>query len=431
LSRKFWFWPIYIVLLMGATLAGTEFIASFLVPPWPARDIRPISAEALGINVAAMFKDSPELIPLYSDWGVRDRPRTFARPLNVRFRSILIGDSFLEGYYVPWPLSVLIERRWAEKGRPDAEAINLGVAATGPRQYYYRIKRVALEMHPDAIVMFIYAGNDFIQRRLDDFALPALAEELPVPSILGTIAPRTDWLLSNRLGLSELGRGNKEIPGETALLSEWAAQPTPELTERVAQHMHQYYYPQTSVDTIREILSRSGDRFGRATDKKRTIDREFVMGWLLSGIIDWETGQWPMPRDADDADRQIDPATVDATLSWVAGAERLAKDHGVQLFVALAPVGVVDPNYVEFWRPWPKYFSYQLSADARHRRLAAALRQRGMNVIDLREDLDGVRGTYRLTDGHWTELGTKIVADRVSRALLPSLEVSGKRERGE
>ena len=431
MSRKSWFWPIYIVVLMGVTLAGTEFIASFLAPPWPARDIRPISAEALGVNVAAMFKDSPELIPLYNDWGARDRPRTFARPLNVRFRSILIGDSFLEGYYVPWPLSVLIERRWAEKGRPDAEAINLGVAATGPRQYYYRIKRVALEMQPDAIVVFIYAGNDFIQRRLDDFVLPAFAEELPVPSILGTIAPRTDWLVSNRPGLPELGPGNKEIPGETALLSEWAAQLTPELTERVAQHMHQYYYPQTSVDTIREILSRGGDRFRTAVDKKRTIDREFVMGWLLSGIIDWETGQWPMPRDADDADRQIDPATIDATLGWVAGAERLAKDQGVQLFVALAPVGVVDPDYVEFWRPWPKYFSYQLGADARHRHLAAALRQHGMNVIDLREDLDGVRGTYRLTDGHWTELGTKIVADRVSRALLPSLEASGKRERGE
>ena len=431
MSRKFWFWPIYIVLLMGATLAGTEFIASFLVPPWPARDIRPISAEALGAGVAKMFKDSPELIPLYNDWGVRDRPRTFARPLNVRFRSILIGDSFLEGYYVPWPLSVLIERRWTEKGRPDAEAINLGVAATGPRQYYYRIKRVALEMQPDAIVMFIYAGNDFIERRLDDFVLPALAEELPVPSILGTIAPRTDWLLSNRLGLSEVGRGNKEVPGETALLAEWAAQPTPELTERVAQHMHQYYYPQTSVDTIREILSRGGDRFRTATDKKRTIDREFVMGWLLSGIVDWETGQWVMPRDAGEADRLVEPATIDATLGWVAGAERLAKDHGVQLFVALAPVGVVDPDYVEFWRPWPKYFSYQLGADARHRHLAAALRQHGMNVIDLREDLDGVHGTYRLTDGHWTELGTKIVADRVSRALLPSLEASGKRERGE
>jgi hypothetical protein len=49
---------------------------------------------------------------------------------------------------------------------------------------------MALALKPDAIVIFVYAGNDFIQVRLGDFAMPALAEELPVPSILGTIAPR-------------------------------------------------------------------------------------------------------------------------------------------------------------------------------------------------------------------------------------------------
>jgi hypothetical protein len=43
-----------------------------------------------------------------------------------------------------------------------------------------------------------------------------------VPSILGTTAPRTDWLVSNRLGLSEIGRGSKDIPGENELLAEWA-----------------------------------------------------------------------------------------------------------------------------------------------------------------------------------------------------------------
>jgi hypothetical protein len=54
-----------------------------------------------------------------------------------------------------------------------------------------------------------------------------------------------------------------------------------------------------------------------------------------------------------------------------------------------------------------------------------------MQVIDLRDDLDGVRGTYRLTDGHWTALGTRIAADRVARALLPSLQTSGKQKKGE
>jgi hypothetical protein len=424
LNRKIWFWPIYILLLLGVTLAGTEFVASFLVPSWPARDLRPISAAALGENLSTtVFADSPWLVPHYNDWGVRDRQRSIERPADVRFRSVLVGDSFLEGYYNAAPISQLIEQRWAGEGHADAEAINLGIAATGPRQYYYRIKRVALTLKPDAIVIFVYAGNDFIQVSLDDFAMPALAEELPVPSILGTIAPRTDWLVSNRLGLSELGRNNKEIPGENELLADWAEQPTPELTARVAQHMKQYYYPKLSEATIGEILSRGGEPF-------RT-DHQTLAGWLISGIIDWETGTWPMPHDAQEADHMIDRTVVDQTLSWLVGAEELAKAHGARLFVALAPVGTVDPDYVAFWKPWPQYFSYSLSADARHKRLAAALRQRGMQVIDLREALDGVRGTYRLTDGHWTELGTQIVADRVARALLPSVVTSDKRERGD
>jgi hypothetical protein len=430
-NKKIWFWPTYVLLLLGVTLVGTEFVASFLVPSWPARDLRPISAVALSENVSTtVFADSPSLVPRYNDWAARDRQRSIERPADVRYRSVLVGDSFVEGYYVPAPISQLMEQHWAKEGHADAEAINLGIAATGPRQYYYRIKRVALALKPDAIVIFVYAGNDFIQVRLGDFAMPALAEELPVPSILGTIAPRTDWFVSNRLGLSEIGRGNKDIPGENELLEQWAEQPTPDLTARVAQHMKQYYYPKLSEETIREILSRGGEPMRMAL-AQRKADHQSLAGWLVSSIIDWETGIWPIPHDAQEADRMIDPTVVDQTLSWLVGAEELAKAHEAKLFVVLEPVGIGDPDYVAFWKPWPRYLSYQLSADARHKRLAAALRQRGMQVIDLREALDGVRGSYRLTDGHWTELGTQIAADRVARALLPSVVKSDKRERAE
>ena len=41
----------------------------------------------------------------------------------------------------------------------------------------------------------------------------------------------------------------------------------------------------------------------------------------------------------------------------------------------------------------------------------------GVPFFDLRDELDGIPGTYRLTDGHWTERGTEIVAARVAREL--------------
>jgi hypothetical protein len=91
------------------------------------------------------------------------------------------------------------------------EAINLGVAATGPRQYHARIKNVVLGLDPDVVMAFIYIGNDMISIRYDDYALPPIIDGLPVPSMLGAVAPRTTWLLANRLGLSEVCRVNRDI----------------------------------------------------------------------------------------------------------------------------------------------------------------------------------------------------------------------------
>lgn len=396
------FWPLYLVLLLGAALAGSEAIASFIVPSWPARDLRPIE-----------IASSPEVT--YNDWALRDRPRSFDRPPEVRFRSLLVGDSFLEGIFLRAPLSAFVEQRLAAGGRADAEAINFGVRATGPRHYYYRIKNIGLALKPDAIVLAVYAGNDFVSTPFGGWMRPPIAE-LPLPSLLAGPAPRMTWLTVNRLGLSEFGRNNKAIDGEFEQLNEWVKLPADERLDRVVQHLKRNYYPRLDEEVIREILSRGGDRFWSAFVRQEP-DREYLAGWLLSGMIDWETGTWAMPRDAEEADRLAGTPMVDETLSWLVAADRLAKENGVPLVVMLVPVGTVDPAYVDFWRTWPKYFSTSLSADARHRRLAVKLRQTTVTFFDLRDDLAGVPGTYRLTDGHWTERGTEIVASRVAREL--------------
>ena len=62
-------------------------------------DVMMIPIDALTVNVKTVFADTPELVPHYNDWAVRDRPRSITRPSNVRFRSVLVGDSFLEGYW--------------------------------------------------------------------------------------------------------------------------------------------------------------------------------------------------------------------------------------------------------------------------------------------------------------------------------------------
>jgi hypothetical protein len=47
--------------------------------------------------------------------------------------------------------------------------------------------------------------------------------------------------------------------------------------------------------------------------------------------------------------------------------------------------------------------------------LVVVLCQTGIQFLDLHDD--GVAGTYRRADTRWTELGKKLVADRVSRGL--------------
>jgi hypothetical protein len=403
LKRRYVFWLLYVVMLAGATIGGAEAIASFLVPTYPARDIRPVTVTS-----------TPELV--YNDWALRDRPRTFAWPAGIDFRSVLVGDSFLEGFNVRGPLSQFVEDRLRQAGRTGMETINFGVSATGPRQYYYRIKDVALRLKPSLIVLCVYAGNDFVAVPFGGL-IPPLIAELPLPSLLGMVAPRTTWLTVNRLGLSEFGRGNKPIEGEYEMLNDWVGLPSAERMDKLVAHMKRYYYPQLDEPTIRAILSRGGDGFWSVFAKDRQ-DGEHLMGWLLNSMIDWETGTWTMSRDAEDAERRGEGnSTVAETLSWLVAARQLAEENGVRLVVALFPVGVVDPRYVDYWSPWPKFFSYNFNADARHRHLAGELGKAGVPFIDLRPDLMGIQGTYRLTDGHWTERGFEIVADRLAREI--------------
>ena len=84
--NRFWFWPLYGLVLLAFVLAGAEYIASYSAPSWPARELRPIPVDALTVNVATVFAGTPELVPSYNDWAVRDRRRSIVRPANVRFR---------------------------------------------------------------------------------------------------------------------------------------------------------------------------------------------------------------------------------------------------------------------------------------------------------------------------------------------------------
>lgn len=415
--KKGFFWAIYSLVLAAATLVGLELVAFFLTPSWPAYELRPLAVPS-GLERPIEAADgTQETIPFYNSWGMKDRERSFERPPGVRFRIAFDGDSFLEGMFSLEPLSQVVETQWAKAGVRDMEAVNLGVSATSPIQYYYRITSVALELHPDAILLMFYPGNDFIEESFSPEAtLPFIAER-PEPSLLGDIAPHLTWQIVDRLGLSEIGRGVAGPKDEYNIMLEVMKKPRSERAALIATYLKKYYFPDKDETVMREILSRNDGSFWAPFE--RTDDKaEQLAGWIPAGVVRFETNSKKMPRNAVEAERLTDPTEIEPALSWLIATDELTKSKGIKLVIAVAPMASVDPSYVAFWKPWPHYLGWSLHEEVNRRRFLAALRSRGLAPIDLAEDLTGVDGTYRLADGHWTALGTSIVAKRIATELI-------------
>jgi hypothetical protein len=414
--KKSFFWIVYGILLGVVTLAGLELIAFILTPAWPAYELRPIAVPTNLVRQVEVADGSHKTIPFYNSWGMKDRERSFDRPPDIRFRTVFNGDSFLEGMFRLEPLSHVVERDWARAGRHDMEAINLGISATNPIHYYYRISNVVVKLHPDAMLLMFYPGNDFTSQTYSpDRSLPFVAER-PKPSVLGGVAPHLTWQIVNRLGLSEIAGGNTSAPDEYNIMLDIMKKPRKDRVEPLAAYLRQYYLPNVSEAQIEEILSRNGGSFWEPFERKDET-AEQLAGWIPASIIRFETGETKTPATAAEAERTIDPAEVESTLSWLIAAKKLAEANHIKLLIAVAPMGSVDPSYVEFWKPWPRFYGWSVRQTVERGLLLDALQRRGISAIDLAQDLDGIRGTYRLTDGHWTARGTSVVAKRVAHEL--------------
>jgi hypothetical protein len=384
-----------------AALACIEIAASFFVPSWPARALR---------------STPPPVGPSANSWGMYDLERQIIKPSDVRFRAIFVGDSFIQGSPDQPSPTMAVERLAAENGLKGLEAVSLGVPGTDPRSYYYRTRDVALSFSPDALLVFFFSGNDFLQpgEGYGDRWIPPLVDESPGAAVLGNVMPRTNWLLINRLRMSEVLRSNKPVPDENQTLSSIVHGPPEQRVPRLVQHMKRYYYPEIDEGRLTEILARGGEKFWQPFETRETLQ-----GWLVNLMVSTELDNIPINgvRTSDDAAKLITEQEIQATLSWLVALNRVATSHNVPLHVYVIPPANVSPDFVEFWKPWPHFFSWHVLSDVRHQKLVDALRHSSVPFVDLRPDLLDVRGAYRLTDGHWSAAGVQIVAKRIYAEL--------------
>ena len=198
--KKLLFGVTFGLILAIATFAGIEALASLYTPSWPARALVSLEPATSPHELRPPFSRQPWLGDADNSWGMRDTERTVAKPAGA-FRAIFVGDSFVESRFTPLSLSAAVKQHMpATDSR--LEAVGLGVPSTDPRSYYYRIRDVALKLSPDAILLFFYTGNDFMQPDQGYSIWPHLIDESAGGSLVGWLMPRTNWLLVNRLDLS-------------------------------------------------------------------------------------------------------------------------------------------------------------------------------------------------------------------------------------
>lgn len=93
---------------------------------------------------------------LFNDYGWPDLDRSLS---THKPRILFIGDSFLE-VRSSLNLALRVEERLHAMGH-EVEIINLSQGNTSPLDYRYRLQEFGLNYHPDHVVIFLYAGNDF------------------------------------------------------------------------------------------------------------------------------------------------------------------------------------------------------------------------------------------------------------------------------
>jgi hypothetical protein len=411
--KRLIFGAIFGAILLAVTLAGIEFMASFYAPSWPARAMNPREPAPVRV-LSTPFKRQPWLADPDNSWGMRDRERTVAK-LPGTFRAVFVGDSFVESRFTPSSVPAAVEQRLASEDR--IETVNLAVGATDPRSYYYRIRDVALDLKPDVVLLFIYAGNDFVAPDQGYSIWPRLVDESPGGSLVGSIMPRTNWLLVNRLDLAAFFRSRtKAPPHDEDMLYAAVTAPDNERLKRVVAYAKNYHFPELSEEQITSILSRGDNRFLNIA-LPHEGEQEYLLDWMFDTLMSWEASNFDVAANRQDAARLAGNGEVEATASWIEATERVLRSQGIPLVVFLAPVGSGDPEYADFWKPWPRAYSWNYICDERDSRLAASLSKAGIRYVDLRDNLANIPGTYRKLDGHWSQKGEAIVADRATSEL--------------
>jgi hypothetical protein len=92
--------------------------------------------------------------------GFYDVEHPLAKGTGLRTRVVALGDSFAFGV-VPYDANYLTLLEQELGGSPQAEVVNMGIAAAEPQDYLAVLAREGLAYEPDVVLVSVFIGNDF------------------------------------------------------------------------------------------------------------------------------------------------------------------------------------------------------------------------------------------------------------------------------
>ncbi|MBF0122387.1 MAG: hypothetical protein HQL21_03125 [Candidatus Omnitrophica bacterium] len=392
-GKIFIFHNIHIVILVLVSLYGSEAALRLFVPPWPMMGLhgtKALAGEQAWGRVIGIHKGMG-----FNSWGQRDLERAKV-PSKGTKRAVFVGDSLLEESSTV-PLSVATENKL---GRINFELINLGVSATDPSEYYYRIKNIALALKPDRIFMFLYNGNDFMPND-------------SLSSYGGIIACYPKDSLFSRMGLLALNHlfTNNDRP----VLRAWGKSGKLNADE---QYMHKRFLKATDGEALQILLTMVSDQ-----DRAKVLGylegrnfAEFFQGLRAPDFGLFRSYYLSLALGLLIGDQKPENPSDLGSYQWVKRAYDECKKNNVNFTVVIIPDAFeVDTRMINLWKPVVDMRALRgrvLREGAR--KIMALCRKDGMDCVDLYKSLKGKQGTYLNPDGHLSDKGIRISSETLA-----------------
>lgn len=404
------------LVFVPVTLGLSEAVARCFTPPWPAVGLNGVvpgsDEERLGRNAEIERESVARGVGLNS-WGLRDLERKRRPAPGVR-RIAFVGDSYLEES-TPMPVSVrteqMLNRPQGQSGETAAgvEVINLGVTATGPDEYFYRTRQIALPLGIQHCVLFLYSGNDLDQppRTLSSlggivalYPRGSLFSELGLTGMNHLMTNHERAVYRNRLETPARRAREQELQAAFANADDAAA---PAVMLAVARMLGM---PPLQSRFLEEQLQ--GSQMAPLYAALRHPDRNLFQPAYLQAAL-----QKPDLRNRLNHHAE----------HWILKTRDLCRSQGVAFSVVIIPEGCqVDSRMNGQWEPLADMRSitkpFRIAAQA----LVKTLRSADVEVLDLHETLQDVPGTYLNLDGHWSDEGVERVSEAVAKMLRKSLD---------